>query len=262
MRDLCNLRDWLKGADFVVGMHYGNKDCALSQCPADIVGVDASKAINLQIRHRRTKPFEEPTGIDNGWMFHLGGNDVSIRSSTCEVRPLESVIVGFTSTTGEYDFISFAAEQPSNLHSSFVERLPRRVASPVAARRITVWLLENDPHGIDDFWRHRSTGVEIQVNALMCFRHGCDILPARPSGRSVRQDRWEDITLFPEPIEGEVVLPPFDNSDCCRYRGRVEPKNLLSGSYSRFTEVGEVHWQWMMGNSEVTRLGKGCQLYG
>jgi hypothetical protein len=78
----------------------------------------------------------------------------------------------------------------------------------------------------------------------------------------VRQDRWEDITPFPEPIEGEVLLRPFDNSDCCRYRGRIEPKNLLSGSYGRFTEVGEVHWEWTMGNSELTRLGKGCQLYG
>src|SRR2546427_7270716 len=105
-------------------------------------------------------------------MFHLGGNDVSIRSSTCEEHPLESVIVGFTSTTGEYDFIYSAAEQRSNLQSSFVERLPRRAASPVAARRITVWLLEDDPHGIDDFWRNGSTGVEIQVNALIRSRHG------------------------------------------------------------------------------------------
>jgi len=134
-------------------MHYGNKDRALSQGTADIVRVDASKAINWQVRHRRSKPFEEPTGIDNCRMFHLCGNDVSIRSSTCEEHAFESVIVGFTSTTGEYDFIHSAAEQPSNLHSSFVERLPRRTASPVAARRITVWLLEDHPHRVADFRR-------------------------------------------------------------------------------------------------------------
>ena len=75
MRDLCNFLDWLKGAHFVVGMHYRNKDCALSQGMADIVRVDASKAINSQVGHRRSKPFEEPTGIDNCRMFHLGGND-------------------------------------------------------------------------------------------------------------------------------------------------------------------------------------------
>jgi len=121
-------------------------------------------------------------------MFYLGGNDVSIRSSTCEEHPLESVIVGFTSTTGEYDFIYSAAEQPSNLHSSFVERLPRRAASPVAARRITVWLFEDDPHGIDDFWRNASTGVEIQVNALIRSRHGSDILSAR-TVRKIRAAR-------------------------------------------------------------------------
>ena len=172
MRDLCNLLEWLNGANFVVGMHYGNKDCARSQGPADIVRVDASKAIDSQVRHRRTKPFEEPTGIDNCRMFHLGGNDVSIRSSTCEEHPLESVIVGFTSTTREYDFIYFAAEQPSNLHSSFVHRLPRRAASPVAARRITIWLLEDHPHRIDDFRRNGSTGIKIQVNMLIRSRHG------------------------------------------------------------------------------------------
>jgi hypothetical protein len=94
-------------------------------------------------------------------MFHLGGNDVSIRSSTCEEHPLQSSIVGLTSTTSEYDFIYFAAEQLSNLHSSFVDHLPRRAASPVAARRITVWLFEDDPHRVDDFRRNGSTGVKI-----------------------------------------------------------------------------------------------------
>jgi hypothetical protein len=43
-------------------MHYGNKDRALPQGTADIVRVDASKGINWQVRHRRAKPFEEPTG--------------------------------------------------------------------------------------------------------------------------------------------------------------------------------------------------------
>jgi hypothetical protein len=72
-------------------------------------------------------------------MFHFGGNNVSIRRSTCEEHPVESVIISLTSATREYDLISFTTEQPSNLHSSFVNRLPRRAASPLAARRITVW---------------------------------------------------------------------------------------------------------------------------
>jgi hypothetical protein len=122
-------------------MHYGNKDGAPSQRPADIFRIDASKAINSQVRHPRTEPFEEVTGIYHCRMFHLRGNDVSIRSSTCEEHPFESVIVGFTPATREYDLIGLTAEQPSDLHASFAYRLPRRAASPVAARRITVWLL-------------------------------------------------------------------------------------------------------------------------
>src|SRR5689334_20739225 len=90
--DLSNFLDWLNGSDFVIGMHYRNKDCSWSQGPADIVRVDASKAINWQVRHRGTQPFEEPTGIDNCRMFHLAGNDVSIRSFACEEHPLESMI--------------------------------------------------------------------------------------------------------------------------------------------------------------------------
>src|SRR5712692_5629120 len=179
VRDLCNLLEWLNSANLVVGMHYGNKNGAPSQRPADIFRIDASKAINSQVCHRRTKPFEEATGIYHCRMFHLGGNDVSIRSSTCEEQPFESVIVSFTSATREYDLIGFTAEQPSNLHSSFVHRLPRRAASPVAARRITVWLLEDHPHRVDDFRRSRSTGIKIQVNMSIRSRHGSYTLSAR-----------------------------------------------------------------------------------
>jgi hypothetical protein len=121
-------------------------------------------------------------------MFHLGGNDVSIRSSACEEHPLESLIVGFTSTTSEYDFIYFAAEQPSNLPSSFVDRLFRRAASPVATRRITIWLFEDDPHRIDDFWRNGSTGIEIQINTSIRSRHRRYTLSARTVRNAARVD--------------------------------------------------------------------------
>jgi hypothetical protein len=57
------------------------------------------------------------------------GDDASVRFSS-------------PSTTGEYNFIYSPAEQRGNLQSSLVECLPRRAASPVAARRIAVWLLE------------------------------------------------------------------------------------------------------------------------
>src|SRR5258708_9943291 len=120
-------------------------------------------------------------------MFHLGGNDVSIRSSACEEHPLESVIVGFTSTASQYDFIYCAAEQPSNLHTSFADRLSRRVASPVTARRITVGLFEDTPHRIDDFWRNGSTGIEIQICASIHSTHGSYTLFAIFVGRATQQ---------------------------------------------------------------------------
>jgi hypothetical protein len=97
-------------------MHYGNKDCARSQRPADIVRIYASKAIHSQVRHRRTEPFEEATGIYHCRMFHLGGNNVSVRSSACEEHSFESVIISFTSATREYELIGFTAQQPSNLY--------------------------------------------------------------------------------------------------------------------------------------------------
>ena len=140
LRDLCNILEWLNSANLVVGMHYGNKDSAPSQRPADIFRIDASKAINSQVRHRRTKPFEEATGIYHCRMFHLGGNDVSIRSSTCEEHPFESVIISFTSATREYDLIGFTAEQPRRtciraLSTAYLAGLPAQ------------WPLEGLPYG-------------------------------------------------------------------------------------------------------------------
>ena len=153
-------------------MHYRNKDGVWSQSPADIVRVDAPKAITSQVCRRRANAFEKPARVNNCRMLHLGGNYVAIRSSACEEHPLESVIVGFTSTASEYDFTYVATEQPSNLHSSFVDRLFRRTASPVAARRITIWLFEDHSHRIDDFWCNGSTGIEIQVNTSIRSGHG------------------------------------------------------------------------------------------
>jgi hypothetical protein len=151
-------------------------------------------------------------------MFHLGGNDVNIRPPTCEEHPFESVIISFTPAAREYDLICFTAEQPSNLHSSFIHRLPRRAASPVAARRITVGLIEHHPHRVDDFRRSGSAGIKNQVKYVDTFqawelhlsartlRNPAAVIPSAPKqillpGRSVRQDRWEDGTRFNEPNE-------------------------------------------------------------
>jgi hypothetical protein len=96
----------------------------------------------------------------------------------------KSVIVGFTSATSEYDFICFASEQPSNLHSGFVDRLSRRAASPVPARRIPVRLFEHHPHRIDDLGCNGSTGIEIQVNTSIRSRHGSYTLSAITVGNA------------------------------------------------------------------------------
>src|SRR6266567_6636646 len=171
MRDLCNLFDWLNRADFVVGMHYGDKECARSQGAANIVRIDSSKSISPQVFNRRTKPFEEPTGINYRRMFHLRGNDMGIGAPICEEHPFESVIVGFTSTASEYDFVVSATQKPSNLHSSFVDRLSRGFSGPVIARWIAIWLFEDTLHRRDHFWRYGGAGIEIEVNALISSCH-------------------------------------------------------------------------------------------
>jgi hypothetical protein len=178
-RDLANFLDWLKGANFVVGMHYGNENGAWPQSAANIVGVDTSETIHSQVGYGSAKPFEEPTGIDDCRMFDLGRDDMSIRSSACEERPHEGVIVGFTSAAGEYDFIARAAEQPGNLCSSLVHSFSRRAASPVTARRIPVWLFEHALHRIDDFGGDGSTCIEIHVNASIQVVHPSLAEPSR-----------------------------------------------------------------------------------
>lgn len=49
----------------------------------------------------------------------------------------------------------------------------------MAARGITEWLLEDDPHCIDDFRRNRGAGIKIQVNTSIRSRHGSYTLSAR-----------------------------------------------------------------------------------
>jgi hypothetical protein len=104
-------------------------------------------------------------------MLHLRGNDMRTRPSICEEHPFESVIVGFTSTASEYDFVCLAAQQPSNLRSSFLDRMSRRFSGPVAARWIAVWFFKDAPHCRDHFWRNGGAGVEIEVDASSSYGH-------------------------------------------------------------------------------------------
>ena len=63
--DFGSLRNWLDGADLIVGEHDANEKGIAANRLADIIGIDEAMRVDGKIRDASTKPFEEPAGLED-----------------------------------------------------------------------------------------------------------------------------------------------------------------------------------------------------
>src|SRR5262249_50950293 len=103
-RHPANLGDGLQTANLIVGMHHRYEKGALCNGPCNIFGIDATVAINRNVRHRGPEPLKKPAWVEDGRVLNGRGDDGSIPLLS-EVSPLQRVVVGFAAAAGESAFL-------------------------------------------------------------------------------------------------------------------------------------------------------------
>ena len=63
--DFGYLRNWLDGADLIVGEHDANEKGIAANRLADIIRIDKAMRVDEKIGDASTKPFEEPAGLED-----------------------------------------------------------------------------------------------------------------------------------------------------------------------------------------------------
>ena len=74
--DAANLRERLDGAEFVVGVHDGDEHGFRANGLAQVVEINEAVAIHGEIGDGDTLFFESLAGIEDGFVFDGGGDDV------------------------------------------------------------------------------------------------------------------------------------------------------------------------------------------
>src|SRR6266545_4252309 len=166
-----NVGDRLNGSNLVVSVYDGDQDRAGSDGASYVVRLDTPEAVHANVRHRSAHTLQKTTRIDDGRVFHLGGDDVSVIRSLGEKHALEGVIVGLASAAGEHNLKWCAAQQVSDLAACGLHSLLRRSPSPMLTRGIAECVLQHlIIHSRGHFRCNRRAGIEIKINAFSVHR--------------------------------------------------------------------------------------------
>jgi len=90
-----DLGNRLKGANLVVGVHHRNQDGAGFERPADIIRIDPPIPVYPQVRELDAESFQEATGINDGRVFDLCGDDVDVAPAGRKEHSSKCVVVAF-----------------------------------------------------------------------------------------------------------------------------------------------------------------------
>ncbi len=135
-----DLPDRLQGADFIVGVHDTNQDCAPIDCFPDRIRINAAVAIHRQNRDAAAEMPKELARLECGRVLDRAGYHVRAprplskeSSQLGKNKSFQRVVAGLAAAAGEKDFIGLGAEKFSYLPPGLVHGRVRCSAERVAA---------------------------------------------------------------------------------------------------------------------------------
>src|SRR5690349_23677975 len=114
-RDSANFLQGLSRANLVVRVHDAAQDSIWSDRLADVFRIDASFAVNPQVRHFNSRLLQGLAGMKYRVMLHLRSNDVLSWPGRRLGGTTECQVVALSATAGEDDFIGLGIQQLSQL---------------------------------------------------------------------------------------------------------------------------------------------------
>ena len=135
-RDRAHGLDRLDRPDLVVGVDDAHDDRPGCDRPAYVIGVDATAAIWIEVRHARAEALEEAGRLEDRGMLYRGRDDVVAALAQGEEGPLERQVVGLTAAAREHDLVGGRAKQRRDLGPCPVHDGAGRPTTRMRGRRI------------------------------------------------------------------------------------------------------------------------------
>ena len=164
--EFSDLRERLNGAEFVVGVHDGDKSGVRTNRFFDLVDGDDAIAADGEIGDSNAFFFEGLASVQNGFVFNIGGNDVLGGSCSGANDAEDGVIVRFGTAAGEDNFLGAGAEERGDLIAGSFDGGASTLADGVDGGGIAELRGEIGKHRVENGWFDGCGGVEIEVDAI------------------------------------------------------------------------------------------------
>src|SRR5581483_4285611 len=177
-RDAADFLERLDGAEFVVGVHDGNEAGVRANGFANRFGIDEAIAIHRQVGDTDASPanvffgatcrggFNRLAGVEDGFVFEVGGDDVLGGTGSIADDAEDGVIVRFGAAAGEDDFLGTRVEKSGDLFASGFHGGPGALADGVDRRGVAEFRRKIGQHRVEDLGIDGGGGVMVEVDAV------------------------------------------------------------------------------------------------
>ncbi len=166
--DFADFFQRLNDAELIVGVHDGDQGGLRTNGIADGFGIDEAVFVDGEISHFDGAAgifFQELTGIENGFVFDLSGDDVFGGARSVANDAEDGVIVGFGAATGEDDLLWARAEKSCDLFAGGFYPCASALAGSMDGGGVAEVGGKIGKHGVDDRGFDGGGGVVIEVDA-------------------------------------------------------------------------------------------------
>ncbi len=164
--ELSNLCERLHGAEFVVGVHDGDKRGVGTQRFFDLIDSDDAVGIYGEIGDGDAVFFKRLAGVKDGFVFDVGGDDVLGGAGSGADDSENGVIVGFGAAAGKDDFLRACSEKRGDLIAGSFDGGAGALANSVDRSGVAEVRGEIGKHRVEDGGFDGGGGVEIEVDAI------------------------------------------------------------------------------------------------
>jgi len=164
--EFSDLRERLHGAEFVVGVHDGDERGVRAKRFFDLIHGDDAAGIYREVGDSNAVFFESLAGVEDGFVFDVGGDDVFGGAESGANDSEDGVIVGFGAAAREDNFLRAGIEKCCDLIASGFDGSAGALADGVDGGGVAEFGGEIGKHRIEDGGFDRGGGVEIEVDAI------------------------------------------------------------------------------------------------
>jgi hypothetical protein len=163
--DLADFGDWVYDANFIIGVHDGDKDRFGCNGFAHVFRIDAAIFVHREVGYFIAVFLQALTGVQHSLVLNGLGDDVVALFAVHLRDALNHQVVGLGCAAGENDLFGRGVNERSNL---LARRFHRFFASPakgvVAACGVAEFLREVRQHRFEHAWIDRGSRVIVHVN--------------------------------------------------------------------------------------------------